>query len=240
MTRKRNSEVAEPISLDVQDGRGQIKRSSGLTEEVYKRIRADIMSLRIPPNTRIFVDYLARELGVSQTPVREALSMLEAIGLVTKRHFIGYCTAPKFDREQYRRLFQIRLLLEPHAARMAAEKIDKPTIERLGSLINKMEPEGHVGSSTTSYEIFADQDSEFHALIAGAGDNVLIAEALDRLHTHLHIFRLGVQSDYAAEAKIEHVQIKHALESRDPDAAEKAMRAHIANAFERLIPFMDD
>src|SRR3954466_11560421 len=134
MMRKGNPEVAEPVSLEVQDGRGQIKRSSGLTEEVYKRIRADIMSLRIPPNTRIFVDYLARELGVSQTPVREALSMLEAVGLVTKRHFIGYCTAPKFDREQYRRLFQIRLLLEPHAARMAAEKIDRPTLERLGSL----------------------------------------------------------------------------------------------------------
>ena len=239
MARRKNSDVSEPIPLDVQDGRSQIKRSSGLTEEVYKRIRADIMSLRIPPNTRIFVDYLARELGVSQTPIREALSMLEAIGLVTKRHFIGYCTAPKFDREQYRRLFQIRLLLEPHAARMAAEKIDQPTLQHLGSLINKMEPEGLVGSSTTSYEIFADQDSEFHALIAGAGDNILIAEALDRLHTHLHIFRLGVQSDYAAEAKVEHVQIMQALESRDPDAAEQAMRAHIANAFERLIPFMD-
>jgi DNA-binding GntR family transcriptional regulator len=215
-----------------------IKRSSGLTEEVYKRIRADIMSMRIPPDTRISVDSLARELGVSQTPVREALSMLEAIGLVTKQHFVGYCTAPKFNREQYRKLFEIRLLLEPHAARMAAEKIDRNCLAELATLIDRMEPEGVVGSSTTSYEAFADRDSEFHALIASAGDNILIAEALDRLHTHLHVFRVGVQSDYATEAKVEHVKIWHALEKHDADAAEQAMRAHIENAFQRLIPFM--
>jgi len=85
MAPKQSAEVAENLPRSM----GQIKRSSGLTEEVYKRIRADIMSMRIPPDTRIFVDYLSRELGVSQTPVREALSMLEAIGLVTKRHFVG-------------------------------------------------------------------------------------------------------------------------------------------------------
>jgi DNA-binding GntR family transcriptional regulator len=234
MAREQSVEVAEGLHHSV----GQIKRSSGLTEEVYKRIRADIMSMRIPPDTRIFVDYLSRELGVSQTPVREALSMLEAIGLVTKRHFIGYCTAPKFNREQYRKLFEIRLLLEPHAARMAAERVDPSCLAELGKLVDRMEPEGVVGSSTTSYEAFADRDSEFHALIASAGENNLIAEALDRLHTHLHIFRIGVQSDYATEAKVEHVKIMHALERHDPDAAEKAMRAHIENAFQRLIPFM--
>jgi len=102
-----------------------------------------------------------------------------------------------------------------------------------------MEPEGVVGSSTTSYEAFADRDSEFHALIASAADNNLIAEALDRLHSHLHIFSIGVQSDYATEAKVEHVKVWHALDRHDPDAAEKAMREHIENAFQRLIPFME-
>ena len=61
-----------------------IARPSGLAEEVYRRVRADIMSLKIPPDTRVSVDSLARELGVSQTPIREALSMLEANGLVVQ------------------------------------------------------------------------------------------------------------------------------------------------------------
>src|SRR5882672_2172962 len=98
-----------------------IVRPSGLAEEVYRRIRADIMSLRLPPDTRVSVDSLARELGVSQTPIREALSMLEANGLVSKRHFAGYATSPRMGRAQLDELFEFRLLIEPHAARKAAE-----------------------------------------------------------------------------------------------------------------------
>src|ERR1700748_3678425 len=77
-----------------------IARPSGLAEEVYRRIRADIMSLRLPPDTRVSVDSLARELGVSQTPIPEALSMLEANGLVSKRHFAGYAHSPRMGRAQ--------------------------------------------------------------------------------------------------------------------------------------------
>ena len=97
-----------------------IVRPSGLAEEVYRRIRADIMSLKLPPDTRVSVDSLARELGVSQTPIREALSMLEANGLVSKRHLAGYATSPRMDRAQLDELFEFRLLIEPHAARKAA------------------------------------------------------------------------------------------------------------------------
>src|SRR3954463_177150 len=71
-----------------------IQRPAGLVDEVYNRVRDDIMALKIPPDTRITIESLARNLGVSQTPIREALSMLEAKGLVTKQHLIGYCTAP--------------------------------------------------------------------------------------------------------------------------------------------------
>ena len=71
-----------------------IARPSGLAEEVYRRIRADIMSLRMPPDTRVSVDSLARELGVSQTPIREALSMLEANGLVSQAPLRRLCHQP--------------------------------------------------------------------------------------------------------------------------------------------------
>ncbi len=99
MTEKRASQTGTVMSLDPDSNHRRINRSSGLAEEVYKMIRADIMSLRIPPGTRILVDNLARELGVSQTPIREALSMLEAIGLVTKQHLhIGYCCGAQIQQ----------------------------------------------------------------------------------------------------------------------------------------------
>ena len=117
-----------------------IRRPAGLVDEVYNRVRADIMSLKIPPDTRITIESLARTLGVSQTPIREALSMLEAKGLVTKQHLIGYCTAPILNRVQFEDIHEIRLLIEPYAARQAALKMSEEAIGELGRLLAKMRP----------------------------------------------------------------------------------------------------
>ncbi len=76
------------------------------------------MSLKIPPDTRIPIGRLVKELGVSQTPIREALSMLEALGLVTKKQFAGYCTAPKLTRKQFD-----AALRDPAAARAVCREM---------------------------------------------------------------------------------------------------------------------
>ncbi len=86
------------------DSGPRIKRAQGFVDEVFEIIRADIMSLKIPPDTRIPIGRLVKELGVSQTPIREALSMLEALGLVTKEQFAGYRTAPKLTRQRFDQL----------------------------------------------------------------------------------------------------------------------------------------
>jgi DNA-binding GntR family transcriptional regulator len=214
-------------------GQGRIKRSPGYVEEVFEVIRADIMSLAIPPDTRISIDDLARRLGVSQTPIREALSMLEAIGLVTKRHFAGYCSAPQLNRRQLDQLYEARLLIEPFAARRAAEQMDDTAVAELVALADAMTP----GESRQSYDKFADQDSELHDLIAAGSGNPIIRETLSRLHSHLHIFRLRFHSEVTTEAVNEHADLIAALTSRDPDAAEKAMREHIQRSYARVVPF---
>ncbi|MBX5460957.1 MAG: GntR family transcriptional regulator [Steroidobacteraceae bacterium] len=214
-------------------GAGRLKRSQGLVQEVFDLIRADIMALRIPPDTRISIDNLVRELGVSQTPIREALSMLEAIGLVTKRRFIGYCSAPQLNRKQLDELYEVRLLLEPYAARCAAERMSDEEIRRLSELAANMEP----GDTRTSYDRFADQDSELHDMIAAGSGNRLIQESLARLHAHLHIFRLRFHSEVTTEAYAEHARLVEALAARDPAAAEAAMRAHIEKSYQRIVPF---
>ena len=207
----------------------QIARPSGLAEEVYRRIRADIMSLRLPPETRVSVDSLARELGVSQTPIREALSMLEANGLVLKRHFAGYATAPRMDRAQLDELFEFRLLIEPHAARKAAEAMPDADILALAS-----------GVQAPSHDAFADMDTAFHRLIAQGAGNHLIADSLARLHIHVHIFRACFRSEIAAEAVHEHDAVIAAIRKRDGPAAESAMRRHIERSYGRLRDFIPD
>ena len=206
-----------------------IVRPFGLAEEVYRRIRADIMSLRLPPDTRVSVDSLARELRVSQTPIREALSMLEANGLVSKRHFAGYATSPRMDRTQLDELFEFRLLIEPHAARKAAEAMAEADIAVLAS-----------GESAPSHDAFADMDTEFHRLIAQGARNQLIADSLARLHIHVHIFRSCFRSEIAEEAVHEHNVIIAAIRARDGERAEAAMRRHIQRSYGRLRDFIKE
>jgi DNA-binding GntR family transcriptional regulator len=212
-------------------GPNQITRPSGLAEEVYRRIRADIMSLRLPPDTRVSVDSLARELGVSQTPIREALSMLEANGLVSKKHFTGYATAPRMDRAQLDELFEFRLLVEPHAARKAADAMALSDMESLGAVS---------GDKAPSHDGFADMDTEFHKLIAQGAGNHLIADSLARLHIHVHIFRSCFRSEIAEEAVHEHDAVIAAIRARDGTAAESAMRRHIERSYGRLRDFISD
>jgi DNA-binding GntR family transcriptional regulator len=227
-----------PTSIEAQrnapkSGRRRLQRSQGFVEEVFQLIRADIMSLRIPPDTRISIDSLARELGVSQTPIREALSMLEAIGLVTKQRFVGYCSAPQLNRRQLDELYEVRLLIEPYAARCAAERMSNADLEKLRALAESMQP----GESRTSYDRFADQDSELHDMIARGSGNRLIQETLARQHAHLHIFRLRFHGEVTKEAYAEHGSLIAALVHRRPADAEAAMRAHIDKSYQRLVPF---
>ncbi len=221
---------------DLAGSHRRVKRSSGFVEEVFEIIRADIMALRIPPDTRISIDNLARELGVSQTPIREALSMLEAMGLVTRRRFAGYCSAPQLNTKQLDELYELRLLIEPYAAARAAERMSADQLEQIRNLARSMEP----GESRTAYDRFAVQDSELHDLIAGASGNHLIQDSLGRLHTHLHIFRLRFHSEVTIEACSEHAALIDALTRRNAADAEAAMRLHIEKSYKRMIPFARD
>jgi len=220
------------LNLQPQAPRGRIKRH-GLVEEVYNLIRADIMSLRIPPDSRILVDNLVRELGVSQTPIREALSMLEGVGLVSKKHFAGYYTAPTLNRKQFDELYEIRLLIEPAGAGYAAQRM---TDAELADLVQHAAARAP-GVTRADTALFADRDAEFHSRLAAASGNSLIAEALGRLHTHMHIFRLRFQREIATEAAGEHALLVQALQQRDAEAAAAAMRAHIEKSYNRLVQF---
>lgn len=234
MSEPKNSRVPPPTT-PAAEGR-QFKRSSGFVEDAYARIREDIMSLKIPPNTRISVDSLVREFGISQTPIREALSMLEAHGLVTKQRFIGYCTAPTLNRKQFEELFEIRLLIEPYAARRAAERMSDKALIELCGLALEMKPD-QAAQSHALYDEFADQDAEFHQQIARGSGNDLIAESLSRLHIHLHIFRLRFHREVTNEAVAEHTLVTKALQQRDPKQAEAAMRAHLEKSYQRLVKY---
>jgi DNA-binding GntR family transcriptional regulator len=211
-----------------------IRRPIRLGDEVYNAIYAQLMSLRIAPGGRLSVDNLVRELGVSQTPIREALSRLEAQGLVTKTHLVGYSAANQMDRSRLEQLYQLRLLLEPFAAAKAAEKMSEEMLANVIRIGQEMR-EPASAEPREAYARFARMDSEFHDLIALGSGNELVQEALSRLHIHVHLFRLYFHSLVTAAAIDEHDRLVSALQERNAVEAEAAMREHILRSRDRFI-----
>src|SRR4030088_259152 len=98
---------------------------------VYDELTARILRGELPPGVRVNIDALAHEFDVSQTPVREALARLESDGLVVKELHKGYRTTPKLSPAELANLYELRLLLEPHAARRAAQRSTPETVHEL-------------------------------------------------------------------------------------------------------------
>lgn len=211
----------------------QLKRPTRLGDEVYNAIYAQLMSRQIAPGGRMSVDRLVRELGVSQTPIREALSRLEAQGLVVKTHLVGYSAANQLDSGRLDQLYELRLLLEPFAARRAATTMTEAALASLIRLADEMLA-SETAPQVEAYGRFAQLDSDFHDIIAHASGNELVQETLANLHTHVHLFRLFYHARVTADAIQEHQQIIEALTARDPTAAETAMRHHIERSRERF------
>jgi DNA-binding GntR family transcriptional regulator len=212
-----------------------ISRHNGLAEEVYEAIFAQLLSLKIAPGSRITVDSLARELNVSQTPIREALGRLEGEGLVVKTHLIGYSAAPQISRRRFDELYELRLLLEPEAALRCARAIDQEQLAVLRQVAEGMSRR-QSGDERIRYSAFARQDAKFHDRILEFAGNELIRHTVAHQHTHFHIFRLMFHSRVTEEALDEHEALLAAFANGDGKAAKHAMRVHIERSRDRLLP----
>ena len=218
-----------------QDRRVGVARPTSVVEGVYDSIYHRLMSLEIAPGARIPIDLFARELGVSQTPIREALSRLEREGLVRKEHLIGYSAAPQWTRKQFEDLYAFRLLIEPEAARLAAENMTPEALQQLEIFSADMGQGGPPVDRNTRYSRFARADAQFHDAILKIAGNDVIRNTLSNQHIHLHIFRLMFHTRVTQEALQEHEDLLTAFRSADSKAACSAMRVHIERSRDRLL-----
>lgn len=206
-------------------GDRRLARRPALTDDVYEAVKAMLMDQVIAPGARISIDGLARDLGVSPTPVREALTRLESEGLATREPLKGYRSAPLLTREQLEDLYHFRLLLEPWSARRAAERIDDEGRAQVRAELTTATP-----PRSTDYEGYrwlTAHDARFHRLVAHLSGSRQVEQAFVRTHCHVHIFRLHFERATGAETVHEHRRIADALLAGDGDAAEAAMRAHL-------------
>lgn len=202
------------------------------TIDVYAALRAKILDLQLPPDEKVNIDALAREFGVSQTPVREALSQLEGDNLILKTPGKGYRTTKLLGRDELRELFEFRLMVEPWAARVAAvNRLSNP-----GRLLQKSLSifEAGAGTAPSVRHLLVAHDTQFHDSILSVSSNQFALHAYRATHCHLHLFRLH-PADYRGKQTVEeHRTIAEAIGACDPDAAESAMHAHLIGAYHRF------
>lgn len=206
--------------------------ASTLVEWARENLVSMLVSAEIAPGARIGIDAIARKLGISQTPIREALSRLEAEKLVYKVPNVGYRASSQMTREDLSSLYKLRMLVEPYAAREAASTMDDAGLRMLSCMENdliRVETGRDVG-----YARFASADAKLHSLVAQGSNNRFIAETIESLHVHLHIFRFLYRTNAPEEAADEHARLVEALLARDPDAAEAAMRHHLERSLFRV------
>src|SRR5690554_990619 len=109
-----------------------------LVEHAYERLLSMLVTMKIAPGAHIGIEALARELQISQTPVREALTLLEAQKLAYKIPNVGFRAANLLSRQEINDLYGLRLLIEPTAAALAAEKSSDATLGALTRLAEEM------------------------------------------------------------------------------------------------------
>jgi len=194
-------------------------------DQVQRQILKSIRSGDYRPGDRIRETAVAQSLGVSRTPVREALRRLESDGLLSFESWRGAVVA-RLDRQQVSELYAMREVLEGAAARMAARHIDDAGIELLELLLEQAQ------ESPDDPARLAKLNRDLHQTIYSAAHNRYLLQTLGQLENALAL--LGgttyAVSGRAKTAAAEHQAIVEAICSRDAEAAELATRKHIAAA----------
>lgn len=200
-------------------------RTQSRADFVYDSLRDAIWEGRFAHGERIREEEIAGVLGVSRTPVREALQRLQQRGLLVVGPGRGLMVA-QLSKQQVFELYAMREILEGSAARFAARHANEAEIEILYRLQRELAESG--SDALTLINL----NRRFHQSIYEAAHNQYLLQTLDTLNDSLALlhsttFRVP---NRRPETDEEHRRIVAAIENRDPDAAEKAAREHIRQA----------
>lgn len=214
-----------------------------LADDAYTELKSRIMRSELAPGAKLSIDGLAKQLAFSQTPIREALARLESEGLLARRPLSGYTVAPLLSDTEFADLFDLRMMLEPLAARRAAERApggDEPEAAAEAPLrrgpagpgTDRLDAPGLRAAARTPPPsadklLFTDADRRFHNEVADLSGSVQLAKAIRRLDAHLHLHRAYIEPEGIGETEAEHLAIADAIIAKKPLAAEEAMRRHL-------------
>jgi DNA-binding GntR family transcriptional regulator len=205
---------------------------NSLHSRVFTQIRNDILNGVYEPGESLIETKLSEELGVSRTPIREALRQLELEGLVQSVPNKGV-TVKGVSEQDIQDIYTIRMLIEGLAARWAAEKITPDEMEELKEAIDLEE----FYTKKNDYGQLLKFDTRFHDIIFRASKSKPLMHTLSTFHHYVQKARKVSMSSpkRAAEVLQEHKAILQAIIERDADKAEQLTTQHVRNASRNLL-----
>lgn len=207
-----------------------------LNQKVYRILKARIIKGDLKPGEKLLENKIAEQLGVSRTPVREALRELSAEGFVEiSPNQAKIVSAVTFD--EIWDLLQIRGVLEGLGANIAAKKINPEKIEKFNKIIDQMKH--YTANNLVSEKIilnFTRLDIEFHDLILNICGNKWLIQMHNNLKNHINRFRVRSFSVPGTFSKSlnEHCKILDAIKKGESEVAEKLSKIHMIKAFENI------
>ncbi|MGQ9598909.1 MAG: GntR family transcriptional regulator [Anaerolineae bacterium] len=209
-------------------------RKGPLREQVRDQIKNLILTNYLRPGQPIVIDRLASELGVSHTPVREALAMLEHEGLVETRPY-GTPQVAEIDASHVYNVWEMRLLLEGWAVKRSVLRLPEEAFDELEQFLESARREAR----QSRYEAHVQSDIAMHNLILQATDNSLF-ERMARLVSDQSIrVRWLVETIATVEEVLEiideHLALLDALRARDPELAHQRLTLHLKAGLERQL-----
>lgn len=214
--------TTEPIQIF--EHIGNLSLGTGIGEQAYQLVRDAILDGRLAPGTRLPVPEIARQLGISRSPAREAIARVAAEGLAVVEPRRGAVVA-RISPESLRDIYEVREVLEGLACRLAAERATAAELEELRVIV----AEHRIAVNDGDVAVHMELDQRFHGKVRQAARNPPLVEALDRLQSQIRIaMNTTLRSPGGmAAAHAEHEQIAAALLRRDRQASETAGRHHV-------------
>lgn len=204
--------------------------SESLAAEAYRRIIDMILRGALPTGTALQEARLGQQLGMSRTPVREAIGRIESEGLALRKGRVLH--VGRLTRHEVEGIFILRLDLEPLAARMAT------ALPHFAFDAMEARVRGLMDGSSDE-DLWA-VDNDFHGLLAGAANNRAMSEVIADLRRRTTMFDRAQVPDRYQRGCQEHLGILEALRSGNGDLAAQRMHAHLERARDAILRRLDD
>ena len=209
-----------------------------LADEVYRVLRQRIFTEELRPGDKVRPELVARELGVSRTPVVEAINRLAEQGLVVLQPHRGTFVST-LSLEHVAALFDVRLMMEEFGARRGLERVAATDVERLRGLLQEEAPLIR-GESVTDYLAWHRINRQFHQACIDLAGNPVLSDLHARLNLDIMMaraFRLATLRN-SRDVHAEHVRILEGYERRDEAALLGAVRTHLDRGREAYAAFV--